>query len=176
MIRNGMNRATRGAWVAFALLATAACDDDPSGPVVDEGTYRYEVEGDLETTVTGQAWFGAEVDEQGEDIFAVLLGSQDDDHIVVFGVSGTTRPAAGTYQIDTSGEIGAGDWVGLYTVGDGDELVALFVADSGTVVLTESGSDRMEGTFELFMSGIMGSATGEVLLEGEFDARPAPQS
>jgi hypothetical protein len=158
-----------------ATLLLAACDDgNPVDPVLGDGEYRLEVEGDIEDTLTGEAFFGADEDESGTDIFAIMFGSESSDHLVMVGVAGTTRPATGTYTIEESGEIEAGDWVGLYIIGDGDELESLMVADSGTVVLTRSDTGAMTGSVLLYMSGLLDGGMGEVVVEGDFDARTAP--
>lgn len=155
-------------------LAVSACDDDsPTDPVLGDGAYRLEVEGDVERTLTGNAFFGAEEDENGEPIFAIMLGSESAEDVVMVGVSGTTRPAAGSYHIEP-GEVQEGDWVGLYVLGAGDELEGFLVADSGTVVLSESGNDVIKGSVLLYLSGFVEGELGEVVVEGEFDARPAP--
>jgi hypothetical protein len=155
-------------------LAASACDDDsPIDPVLGDGAYRLEIEGDVERTLTGNAFFGAEEDENGEPIFAIIFGSESAEDVVMVGVSGTTRPAAGSYEIEI-GEVQEGDWVGLYAFGDGEELEGFLVADSGTVVLSESGSDVIKGSVLLYLSGFVEGELGEVVVEGEFDARPAP--
>ena len=59
-------------------------------------------------------------------------------------------------------------------LGAGDELEGFLVADSGTVVLSESGDDVIEGSVLLYPSGFVEGELGEVVVEGEFDARPAP--
>lgn len=155
-------------------LAASACDDEsPTDPVLGDGAYRLEIEGDVERTLTGDAFFGAEEDENGEPIFAIMFGSESADDVVMVGVSGTTRPAAGSYEIEL-GEVEEGDWVGLYLFGDGDELEGFFAADSGTVVLSESGAGVIKGSVLLYLSGFVEGALGDVIIEGEFDARPAP--
>lgn len=156
-------------------LAVSACDEDsPTNPVLGDGDYRIEIEGDVERTLTGDAFFGAEEDENGEPVFAIMLGSESAEDVVMVGVSGTTRPAAGSYEIEL-GEVEEGDWVGLYVFGTGEELDGLFVADSGTVVLSESGTGAIKGSVLLYLSGFVEGELGEVVIEGEFDARPAPQ-
>ncbi len=160
--------------VGATLLLTACDDSNPVDPVLGDGEYRLEVEGDLEATLTGDAFFGTDEDENGADIFAIMFGTESSDHLVMVGVSGTTRPAAGTYAIEESGELETGDWVGLYIIGDGDELESLMVADSGSIVVTRSDIGAMTGSVLLYMSGLLEGGMGEVVVEGDFDARPAP--
>lgn len=159
--------------IGITLAASACGDDSPSGPILGDGAYRIVVEGDVERTLTGDAFFGAEEDENGEPIFAIMFGSESGDDVVMVGVSGTTRPAAGIYEIEV-GDVEAGEWVGLYAFGDGEELEGLLVADSGTVVLSESGTGVIKGSVLLYLSGFIESGLGEVVVEGAFDARPAP--
>ncbi len=170
-----INRARAAVLVTIGIsLAVSACDDDsPTDPVLGDGSYRLEVEGDIERTLTGDAFFGADEDENGEPIFAIMFGSESAEDVVMVGVSGTTRPAAGSYEIEP-GEVQEGDWVGLYVFGAGDELEGLLVADSGTVVLSESTNDVIKGSVLLYLSGFVEGQLGEVVVEGEFDARPAP--
>lgn len=159
--------------IGLTLAATACDDDSPTNPVLGDGAYRLEIEGDVERTLTGNAFFGAEEDENGETIFAIMLGSESGEDIVMVGVSGTTRPGAGSYEIEV-GQVEDGDWVGLYTFGDGEELEGFLVADSGTVVLSESSTSVIKGSVLLYLSGFVEGELGEVVVEGEFDARPAP--
>lgn len=157
--------------LTMSVLAVAACGDDPSEPI---GGYDVQVSGDMTERLRGQAWFGADEGENGEPIFGVILGSVTDDHVVVLGKDGSAAPAAGEYTIREPGTSGAG-WDAVYIVGD-DQLDALFVADSGRVVITESKSGRLKGSVRLFASGLLdGSETGfaEVVIEGTFDAKPA---
>ncbi len=155
--------------------ALGACDDDnPTDPVLGEGAYRLEVDGDIERVLTGDAYFGADEDPEGEPVFAILFGSDDSDEVVMVGVSGTTRPATGTYEIET-GEVSQGDWVGMYAFGDGEELEGFMVADSGTVALTQSSTGAMKGSVLLYLSGFVEGSLAEVVIEGDFDARPAPE-
>jgi hypothetical protein len=173
----GMRRA-RAAMVfgIGCVMAASACDDDsPVDPVLGDGEYRLVIDGDVKKTLTGDAFFGVEEDENGEEVFAILFGSDDDDDVVMVGVSGTTRPSTGTYKIE-EGEIEPGDWVGLYAFGDGEELEGFMVADSGTVVVTRSDAGVMKGSVLLYLSGFIEGSLGEAVVEGDFDARPAPSS
>lgn len=154
-------------------LAASACDDtSATDPILGDGAYRLEIEGDVARTLTGEAFFGAEEDENGESIFAITFGSETADDIVMVGVSGITRPSAGSYEIEI-GEVGEGDWVGLYVFGNGDELEGFLVADSGSVVLSESSTEVIKGSILLYLSGFIEGEVGEVVVEGDFDARPA---
>jgi hypothetical protein len=158
--------------LAMSILAFAACSDDPSEPVAG---YDVEVRGDVTERLRGQAWFGSDTGENGEPIFGVILGAVTDDHVVVLGKDGSAAPAVGEYTIREPGTGGAG-WDAIYIIGD-DELDAFFVADSGRVAITESKSGRLKGSVKLYASGLIGeNETGfaEVVIEGTFDAKPAP--
>ena len=172
---NKQNRTRTTLALCLTLVAgLAACDDDsPTDPVLGDGAYRLEVEGDIERVLTGNAYFGADEDPEGEEVFAILFGSEDSEEMVMVGVSGTTRPASGTYEIEM-GEVSPGDWVGLYAFGAGDELEGFMVADSGTVVLTQSTTGVLKGSVLLYLTGFVEGSLAEVVIEGTFDARPAP--
>lgn len=173
----GMRRARAAMVLGIGcVMAASACDDDsPVDPVLGDGEYRLEIEGDVERTLTGKAYFGVDEDENGEEVFAILFGSDDDEEVVMVGVSGTTRPGTGRYTIE-EGEVETGDWVGLYAFGDGEELEGFMVADSGTVVITRSDAGVIKGNVLLYLTGFLEGSMGEVVIEGDFDARPAPAS
>lgn len=156
--------------MSIALLAftgmTAACDDDSTGPVVN-GTFQLEVTGALAETADGPAWFGSDVDDDGEPVFALLLGEEDSRHLVIAGRQGSTRPAVGTYTIGENG------WDVVHIVSDDDELLGLFYAVEGEITITTSSSSSLRGTIDFVATGILGEEEAEIEGSITFEAAPA---
>jgi hypothetical protein len=157
-------------WTVLVALVgvTTACDSDSTGPVEEvSGTYDMELTGALNESAEGPAWFGTDVDEEGDDIFLLMLGDEDSRHLVLVGHEGTARPAVGTY------DIAANAWELLHFVSDDEELLGMFYGIEGELEITSSSSGRLRGTITFVATDFFG---GEEELEGSitFDALPAP--
>lgn len=152
----------------------AACgDDDPAAPTPVLSEFQLSVTGDVTETATGPAWFGADVDDDGEPVFALLLGQDTSRHLVIAGRSGSARPGTGSYAIREP-DAAAGAWSLLHLLSDGDELLGMFVADSGTVTITESTPQLLRGSMEFHATGVLGQEDATVRVTGTFRAAPAP--
>lgn len=168
---------TRTILTAFAAAALVACGDDngPSGPGND---YRFELEvsGDMTAQLEGDAFFGADTGANGEPVFAILLMNEDEESMVLLAKPGTARPGTGTYSFEV--EPGNGEWSGALTSTEGEELLGFFIAESGTITITESTDSRLRGHIQFHATGFTGDlgTEGEVNVSGEFEARRAPAS
>lgn len=157
-------------WLAVLALAgfAAACgDSDPSGPVNQPGTFDLEVVGDIEETAEGPAWFGSDVNDDGDPVFALVLGDEDSRHLLIAGKLGSSRPAVGTY------DIAAEAWDLVHFLTEDDELYGLFMGVEGEVTITESSSSRLRGTITFVAEGFLGVEDAAVEGTVSFDARPA---
>ena len=164
--------------LALTLTSLAACGDDKdpiAGPAPSK-TYSASVTGDLSKSLTGPAAFGADTVDGGEAVFAVTLGDPDSDDVLVLVRSGSARPGAGTYPLSGPLDGTPSEWSAIYIIGDGDELVGLFTAESGTLTITESSAQRLKATFQMEAVGYMaGDFETEVSItvSGSFDAGAA---
>jgi hypothetical protein len=157
--------------MAAALLA--ACSDDSTGTAPD-GTYTAAVEGSFTAVLSGPAYFGTGVDDDGGAYLAIVLGDEDAEHVIGIARPGTTLPSIGSYDLDLGSETGFG---ALHVVSNGDELLAIFIASSGTLTITESSSRRLKGTFEYIAEPLFADPeeeAEEVTVEGSFDAEWIP--
>jgi hypothetical protein len=156
--------------VSIALLAftgaAAACGDDSTGPDVS-GTFQLEVSGALEETAQGPAWFGSDVNEEGDPVFLLLFGDGDSRHVVIAGREGSGRPGVGTYTIGENG------WEVLHVLSDDEELLGMFFGTEGEIRITSSSSRGVAGTLAFVASGFLGEE--EAAIEGSisFEAAPA---
>lgn len=152
-------------------LALAACDDGPTQPV--ETGYDITVTGDVAARVRGEAFFGADTDESGAPVFAILLGQDTSSHTILMGRSGAQAPVPGEYRVGQEDE-----WSAIYILSSGDELAGVLVADSGRITIAESSATRLRGTVDLYASGLIDDDDGlaSVRVTGTFSARPAPEA
>lgn len=170
--------------LAFTTLAAASllmtgCGDDGPTDVASTATFNMTVSGAVAATAQGPAHFGATTGEDGSPAFMLVLGGETSDHLVALFRAGSARPEVGTYEFSTpaQGNPPAGKWGGAYFVGEGDELLGLFGATSGTLTITESSNRKVKGTFQFTGDGLFGTDTDEpaqVMVTGSFDAAPAP--
>ncbi len=160
--------------IAGMVLLTAVvvgCGDDPSEPELITAAFEMEVTGSIEESVEGPAVFGSDLDEEGDPIWATVLGDEESRHLVVIGRAGASRPATGSYTIGGAGD--AGEWTILHIVSEGEDLVEFFVPESATIRITESSARVVRGTFEFSAMGMPGGPGWEIEAEGSFVAVPA---
>jgi hypothetical protein len=163
--------------LAAAVVGACSDDSDPIGPRPG-GIYTAAVTGGVTASLTGSALFGADMNDDGDMIFAIALGDSTSDHVVILARKGTTRPVPGTYTLVNALDSGAVDgWTALHIVGNGDELAEMFLGTSGELVITESSADRLKGTFGYAGRGIPGTVPSAepvtITVQGTFDAAPA---
>lgn len=165
----------RVAVLAILVAALPGCgDDDPSDVTPIEAAYALDVSGAVTEQATGKAYFGTDEDELGQPVFALLLGDDTSRHIVMAGKDGAARPGPGEYAI-VDPEQGESGWTLLHIISDGDELLGMFVANRGTLTITESTADVLRGTLEFDAVGVMGTAEDSVAVAGSFVAVPATE-
>lgn len=174
-----MNRITavlpRAAVLVMLTAALSGCGDDgPSEVIPIEAAYELDVTGALTERASGKAYFGSDEDENGQPIFALLLGDDTSRHLVIAGTPGEARPAAGSYTIIDPDQSQSG-WSLLHVISGGDELLGVFVATDGTLTITESTSDVLRGELEFVAAGFMGTAEDSITVTASFVAVPAGQ-
>lgn len=159
-------------FMSMALVTTmiAACDSDSTGPGTGTGTFQFAVSGAIEETAQGPAWFGSDTNEQGEEVFVLVFGDGSARHFLMVGKEGSARPATGSYPIGETG------WDLMHIMSDDDELLGMFVAVDGQVIINASSAGRLSGTITFTAAGFLEGEEEPVEIEGTitFDARPAP--
>lgn len=144
-----------------------------------------------DTTIDGYSFFYSDQHPQtGEEVFSIYLSGNESfseegaqEGLFGFLARNTTRPSEGTYDlVDLDQGIESGDFVGVLFEdygSDGYEDRPFYVPTSGTVTLSQSSSDRVEGSVDLnahaisfdFSSPTPTVDTTEVDITGSFSAR-----
>lgn len=158
-------------YLMIAASAMAACGDDAAGPEPVAGEFELTVDGAVTETVEGPAYFGSDVNDDGEPVFLLILGQDTSRHLVMVAQAGASRPRPGTYEIEAP--TAAADWTALHLITDEDELLGMFVAETGTLTITESTSAGIRGSLEFTGAGLWGLEDGELEVSGTFVAAPA---
>jgi hypothetical protein len=156
----------------FALTFTS-CDSDEDGDGNGGGTVgegQVTVTGDIDRSFSGSAVFGA-YPEGGFEI-ALFEGSSAENPTGQFLTLGSDGgvPDEGTYDIN---DLGTGDTVfGVYQTDTSSSsgFISVF-AESGTLTITSSSSDRLVGSFSFEGSLFSENGTqGTARVEGTFNA------
>lgn len=148
------------------LLMLSGCDsnsiddDDQNGPQLGQ-QFSLDISGDVEQTMDGSAFFGeADDPDSGAEVFAVYLTESDGatggaSMWAVVGRAGD-RPGTGTYSfVDASeeDEYPADEFVLSASIGSDATDVSTFVSQGGELTITESSSNRVEGTIDVDATG-----------------------
>ena len=179
ILRQTMTIAAAALTVAFAT-GCGDDDDDPSGPA--SGTYTAKVTGDVQADLSGEAAFGQDTDPEFGTVFAIALGTDEEDEegAVVFARRSTNRPATGNYQLadlsSITGNPPADQFFVFYVSGNDEDLSAFLVGTGGRLQITASSEQRVAGTFEFDATGFSAEDPEnelEVSVTGAFNARAA---
>jgi hypothetical protein len=160
---------------AATVAIVAGCGGDGTGP--NTGTFTATVTGDLSMTLTGEAVFGTQTDSTGTSFGVALIRGDPNSFnsdIIVIGRANEARPASGTYDIVATP-------CGTCTEDDFDAALAIvrpsdfgaYLSESGTLTITSSTADRLEGSATVTMSAFFqfqGAQT--VTIELTFSAVP----
>jgi hypothetical protein len=146
-------------------LALSGCDSGNDGP--DEGSFDVTVAGSFSDSFSGLAAFATEVDPENGSVFAIGLVNEESENEVVVLV-GKGAPAERTYEL-TMEETEDAEGAALFAVQTSEEEGALYMAESGTLTVTDAATDRLRGRFEFEAVNIL-DETDTVTLSGTFDA------
>ena len=156
-----MKRMTPRVLRAMALvggLALVACSsDDPTTPP-GTGSFSATVTGGVTASFSGVAVQGGGDLGTGQLGWALALGdlstSTGASNLIGFVLNGS-RPGPGTYQlIDFATAPGflPGEWLAFLALGDGTTLSYIGFSVSGTVTITSSSAELVEGTYNFQVS------------------------
>ncbi len=156
------------------LLLFAGCDSNsPDEPEDLFGTFDIEISGDINQTITGvQAAFGSGTSVQaGVTGFGLNMGATDGSMAQTLSlVRQSGRPGTGNHSIvnfttETNPEDIAND-VFIGTFSNGSDV---FYSTGGTLNITSSSENRLEGNINMTMQSILGTMA-QVTVEGSFKA------
>jgi len=164
-------------FISFILIFTS-CSDDSTGPSGDDlGEASFEISGAIEGQKEGFANFRA-FEMSGVNTWDILL---IDEPPRSFEISfsqvslneSISRPSTGTYKLGLDSD---SDFSASYSEGSlarPDSYLTTFGEYSGTLVITSSSDDKIEGTFE-FNAVNLDEENGEeiIIRNGQFRAVP----
>lgn len=145
-------------------LALGACsgDDTPTGSGGGgggaAGSFTVDVTGGVTGSFSGSA-VQAEtpVDPStGQQGWVIFLGSASGTADGAFIVRAGSRPGTGSYSVadlNTSTGLTNDQWGALITLGSGTSLAFLGLSVSGSITITSSSADRVEGTLDFQVTG-----------------------
>ncbi len=150
-----------GAMALVSALALVACSsDDPTGTGGGNGggngSFNANVTGGVTASFSGVAAQGEGPVEAGQQGWILALGDFTTiaNNSIVVELLGT-RPPNGTYQlidVVAAGDLLPGEWAGFLFLGDGTTISYFGSSVSGTVTITSSSADRVEGTYDFQVS------------------------
>lgn len=153
-----------GLYVVTALLAAATS----TGPA----RFEARTSGAERLTLRGAAEFGPVMNGRGSGPFVLTLGSDSPTGAVVFTWPNGQRPEAGTYALSDGG---TGDVRALVVTGSPTSPSGAYRARSGTVTVTRSSEDAVQGEFVLKAEGFrawdLGDEDRPLEVRGSFSAR-----
>ena len=159
-----MRRLPALAVLILSAAAFAACDSGEDAQ--REGSYRAELTGDVEQTFEGPAFFSSfsiPIPEFEDFLNVTLIGPGGRSF---FGLGFDGRPEPGTYVV---GSEGTREGTVLFV--DQDQSLQLSGV-SGSITITRSTEQRIEGTFQADLSEAFATDEGgtTVRASGSFDA------
>lgn len=156
--------------LCIALLFGTGCDSNDPEDVSITGSFSMTVSGDLSKTVNGSiATFGIGLGPAaGQSAFGINLGSASD----IFSmarIAGQSGP--GTYDIQDVANTNDDDWLpddfGATYI---DETAGLYASVSGSVTITRSDDNVVEGTFTVSLVNFDTNNPSTISITGEFVA------
>jgi len=141
-------------------------------PSVPASVFEGEIAGAIRTMARGAAEFGA-VGSGADRSFSLTLGAESETGAIILARSSGTRPAVGVYQVGDAAER-HGDFRGQIVTGSTGRPSGVFRVEQGTLTITASSNERVEGTFALHGTGFLATEPDredrEVTVTGSFSA------
>jgi hypothetical protein len=142
-------------------------------PATMSSMFAASMHGAVTGTAMGSAAFGS-TGRGAAGRFSLSLGSDAARGAVLLSRAGADRPAAGVYRVGDLVEAVPGDFHGVISTGGGNRPTGVFHARSGSVTITSSTAERLNGTFELrgigFLADDPSEDDKEILISGSFSA------
>ncbi len=141
-------RVLRATALVSALALVACSSDDPTNPDVANGTFTATLTGDFTESFSGAAIQG-EVLVNTSPVWILELGASNSIFLAINGA----RPPNGTYQITADlTDWPAGEWIGNLTLDHGPADGYFGGITSGTVTITSSSAELVEGSYNFQVS------------------------
>jgi hypothetical protein len=159
--------------MVHALGACLLAVTMPTGHA-DSSWFEAHTTGAKVVTLRGSAEFGLVQGEAEQGAFVLTLGAESPAGAVVFTRSTGARLERGVYKVseDPSGAIQA-----LVVTGSPTRPTGAFRASAGTLTITRSRGDSIEGSFDIDAVGFdavdQGDETRELRVHGTFAASPS---
>ena len=152
--------------LSLFLLIASGCDSNDGTDAEDfAGSYEATVSGAISQEYSGVSWFGASVQgQQTLDAFGIGMGTTVATTNPVFSIASNQRPSEGTFTFGQT--LDGGGVVATFSAGGAQ----VYISTSGTLRITRSTDDRLEGTFEFTATNPLPGA-GTVTVSGEFKAK-----
>ena len=160
----------------FTLLVLffAGCDSNDPEEIDDiAGTFEIEISGDINQTISGiQAAFGAGTNSQtGVSGFGLSMGATNGTAAQSISLvrqsdrPGTGNHAIANFSLDTDPEEIANDlFIGTFSTGSD-----VFYSTGGTLNITSSSENRLEGSINMTAQSILGDMA-QITIQGTFSA------
>lgn len=183
------HRLTASVLTVLTAVTLSACGDDngngdPTGPGDDSSvsaSFAVSISGVISRSLSGESAFHGQGNdpETGESLWGLVLEDGAGRSLVF--IRNGQRPGEGRYTLDdsdvdddlTAGEIGA-----LYVEDAQGQVAAVFASIGGELVITESSSGTLKGTFDFPARGgaFLGGTPqeGTVNISGQFTAVGGP--
>ena len=175
-----MNRILFFLLLSAALLTIAACDsngDDDDGGGLPGSNFSAEVSGAFNLSMTGSAGFAVGTNAQtGEQAFQVSMTGTSGSGagaVISASVFGAGRPGTGTRSFISFDDLSGGTDPAGQLFGTFQFNSQTFLSDGGTMTITDSESNRVQGNFTMTASTFTGPGlppAQTVTVTGEFDA------
>ena len=154
----------------IALFLGTGCDSNEPEDVPITGSFSMTVSGDVNKTVNGSiATFGIGLGPAaGQSAFGINLGSATD----IFSMARIAgRAETGTYDIQDVANTNDDDWLpddfgATYL----DETAGLYASTSGSVTITRSDDNVVEGAFTVSLINFDTNNPATITITGEFVA------
>jgi hypothetical protein len=167
-----MRNRSAGFVFAVSMLLAAGCTEDGTGPG-GPSWFRATLDGAVTGQYEGRGEWGPERTEQGAPWYLTIASQEETDGVeqsFVLRWPGRGRPQAGTYSLvhfdDAAGSPHGPVALYRYQAGDNVSQVAMvdtYVGLAGTVEITRSTDDVVEGTVQFSGAQVYRSVGADVL-------------
>ena len=158
-------------FLCIALFLTTGCDSsDPEDQNPTTGSFTLTVSGDVNKTVSSNlATFGTGLGPSaGDAAFGLNFGSATD--VFSFArISG--QPGTGTFNVQDVLNTNEDDWLSdEFGATYLDDTAGLYASVSGSITITRSEDNVMEGTFSVSLENFDTNDPSSIAITGEFVA------
>ena len=167
-------------FVAASILQTKSVEPRPMSSGAGLSSFHAEVRGDVTSTASGEAEFGAvQNPDRSSGTFVVSLGVCGEQSAILFTRRNGTPLDVGRYRI-SAGADGANEILALVLTGSPTRPTGVFPGESGWLVVTAASDRLIAGQFQIDAIGFAAAEPRRedrrVNVIGSFSATPASSS